>query len=74
MDMCDLFDCSQAKVLIGNIVQRGQGGPDMPDMNGGPPGSGPSMLEIFVPGNKVGLVIGKGGETIRQLQVQLDSD
>ena len=28
----------------------------------------PTTVEILVPGNKVGLVIGKGGETIKQLQ------
>jgi len=27
-----------------------------------------SQIEMMVPGNKVGLVIGKGGETIKQLQ------
>ena len=32
---------------------------------------GQSVVEIMVPGPKVGLVIGKGGETIRQLQVNL---
>ena len=30
--------------------------------------STPATVEILVPGNKVGLVIGKGGETIKQLQ------
>lgn len=28
-----------------------------------------SVVEMSIPGGKVGLVIGKGGETIRQLQV-----
>lgn len=28
----------------------------------------PSFIEIMVPGSKVGLVIGKGGETIKTLQ------
>ena len=31
---------------------------------------GHTMVEIMVPGTKVGLVIGKGGETIKQLQVR----
>ena len=36
---------------------------------GGDSGGGQTAVEVMVPGNKVGLVIGKGGETIRQLQV-----
>ncbi|XP_078311334.1 uncharacterized protein LOC144617791 isoform X2 [Crassostrea virginica] len=35
---------------------------------GGDSGGGQTVVEVMVPGNKVGLVIGKGGETIRQLQ------
>lgn len=34
----------------------------MGDMQGG--------IEMMIPGNKVGLIIGKGGETIKQLQVR----
>ena len=49
------------------IIQRGAGGPGeeggMVSMNGNT-----TMIEVMVPGNKVGLVIGKGGDTIRQLQ------
>lgn len=33
-------------------------------------GGGQTVVEMMVPGNKVGLVIGKGGETIKQLQVR----
>lgn len=36
-------------------------------MNMGGPG-GRSSMEIMIPGPKVGLIIGKGGETIKQLQ------
>ena len=36
---------------------------------GGGSGGGQTTVEVMVPGNKVGLVIGKGGKTIRQLQV-----
>nr|CAD7404776.1 unnamed protein product [Timema poppensis] len=45
------------------------GGGGMGDMNmgGGPPGNH-SHVEIMVPGPKVGLIIGKGGETIKTLQ------
>jgi far upstream element-binding protein len=45
----------------------GGGGPGM----GGPPRAGlgsNNYTEIMVPGSKVGLIIGKGGETIKQLQ------
>ncbi|KAL3288460.1 hypothetical protein HHI36_002905 [Cryptolaemus montrouzieri] len=43
----------------------GMGGPGM----GGPGmGGGRSFMEIMIPGPKVGLIIGKGGETIKQLQ------
>ena len=54
--------CSTAIMLINKIVDRGQGGgiDSLPD--------GQSMVEMMIPGNKVGLVIGKGGETIKQLQ------
>ena len=36
---------------------------------GGDSGGGQTAVEVMVPGNKGGLVIGKGGETVRQLQV-----
>ena len=36
---------------------------------GGDSGGGQTAVEVMVPGNKVGVVIGKGGETIRQLEV-----
>lgn len=37
-------------------------------------GPGMSVQEILIPASKAGLVIGKGGETIKQLQVsELDS-
>ncbi|KRT81855.1 K Homology domain containing protein, partial [Oryctes borbonicus] len=35
---------------------------------GGGGGGGRNFVEIMVPGPKVGLIIGKGGETIKQLQ------
>jgi hypothetical protein len=38
---------------------------------GGGQGVGNSILEMSIPGLKVGLIIGRGGETIRQLQVSL---
>lgn len=46
----------------------GPGGPAGPGgpMGGGAPGR--NFVEIMIPGPKVGLIIGKGGETIKQLQ------
>ncbi|XP_056647058.1 far upstream element-binding protein 1 isoform X6 [Diorhabda carinulata] len=41
------------------------------NMGMGGPGAGPggrNSIEIMIPGPKVGLIIGKGGETIKQLQ------
>lgn len=45
-----------------NIFYIGLGGG-----GGGGPG-GRNSIEIMLPGPKVGLIIGKGGETIKQLQ------
>lgn len=43
-------------------IEMGGGG------GGGGGGMGNTAVEIMVPGLKVGLIIGKGGETIKQLQ------
>ena len=71
---------SRAKEMIYDIVSRGEAppmkggragnvmGPPGIDMGGGGGGGGNSTVEISVPGPKVGLIIGKGGETIKQLQ------
>lgn len=32
--------------------------------------TGQNTVEMMIPGNKVGLIIGKGGETIKQLQTK----
>ena len=50
--------------MIQRISAKGQGLPDPHQM-----GDGQAMVEVMVPGPKVGLVIGKGGETIKHLQV-----
>jgi len=50
-----------AKSAIDRIISSEGSGP-----RGGPMGSG--YFEMSVPGHKVGLIIGKGGETIKQLQ------
>lgn len=63
---------AQAKAMIEGIIsnegqgQRGPGGGGMPGMGMG----GGGQFEMLIPGHKVGLVIGKGGETIKQLQAQ----
>ena len=51
-------------------MAEGHGPPRGPANYGGnaPTGAGGSMFEMMVPGNKVGLIIGKSGETIKQLQ------
>ncbi|XP_051555419.1 far upstream element-binding protein 1-like isoform X2 [Myxocyprinus asiaticus] len=55
-----------AKRLLTEIVEKGRPSPAF-HHNDGP---GNSILEIMVPASKAGLVIGKGGETIKQLQEQ----
>ncbi|XP_013882311.1 far upstream element-binding protein 2 [Austrofundulus limnaeus] len=50
----------RAKALIDDIVSRGHEGPSN--------GQSGSMQEIIIPAGKAGLIIGKGGETIKQLQ------
>ncbi|XP_078311435.1 uncharacterized protein LOC111100403 isoform X3 [Crassostrea virginica] len=52
--------------IQGDITRANQTG-FMGGMGGGS-GGGQTAVEVMIPGNKVGLVIGKGGETIRQLQ------
>ena len=56
----------------GNGGGGGMGGGGGGGMGGGGGGGGGGMgnLEINIPGNKVGLIIGKGGETIKSLQVR----
>ena len=52
----------------GNGPHRGPPGPHQPHHGGSAGGAG--FFEMMVAGHKVGLVIGKGGETIRHLQVR----
>lgn len=63
-----MFYFSVCKSLIQQIIDRGNsthmGAGGMDGI-----GEGHSVVEMSIPGMKVGLVIGKGGETIRQLQV-----
>ncbi|XP_078144428.1 far upstream element-binding protein 3 isoform X2 [Centroberyx gerrardi] len=54
----------QAKRLLSEIVEQCRYGPGFHnEMDGNS-----SIQQILIPANKVGLVIGKGGETIKQLQ------
>lgn len=58
----------KAKMLLDEIVSRGRGTPPSSyhestnEQNG-------TVHEMMIPAGKAGLVIGKGGETIKQLQV-----
>lgn len=63
---------SRAKELVLSIVNQrsrseGIGDITMSSSSGGMMGH-PGFVEIMIPGPKVGLIIGKGGETIKQLQ------
>ncbi|XP_061119051.1 far upstream element-binding protein 3 isoform X1 [Conger conger] len=54
----------QAKRLLSQIVERCRNGPGFhSEMDGNS-----AVQEILIPASKVGLVIGKGGDTIKQLQ------
>jgi len=65
---------AQARSAIERIIaSEGTGGGGGPPRGGGGMGApggggGGGMFEMSVPGHKVGLIIGKGGETIKQLQ------
>jgi len=54
----------KARETIQRLVAKIQGGP-LDDEDGGTTG----QIELMVPGGKVGLIIGKSGETIKQIQV-----
>lgn len=60
--------CRRAKEIILRIIEKGQGLPDSIQMD-----NGVTMIEMNIPGHKAGLVIGKSGETIKQLQVKVAS-
>ncbi|XP_057189349.1 far upstream element-binding protein 1 isoform X2 [Triplophysa rosa] len=53
-----------AKSLLSEIVDKGRPSPAFHHNDG----AGMSVQEIMIPSTKAGLVIGKGGETIKQLQ------
>lgn len=66
-----LFTCvcvhRQAKRLLIQIVERCRNGPGFHGDSEG----GASVQEMLIPASKVGLVIGRGGDTIKQLQVSV---
>ncbi|KPP67852.1 hypothetical protein Z043_113512, partial [Scleropages formosus] len=57
----------KAKMLLDEIVSRGRGTPPSSFYESANGQSG-SMQEMMIPAGKAGLIIGKGGETIKQLQ------
>ncbi|KAI2665116.1 Far upstream element-binding protein 3 [Labeo rohita] len=60
----------QAKRLLGQIVDRCRNGPGFHNQMDG----NSAVQEILIPASKVGLVIGKGGDTIKQLQMIMIQD
>jgi len=63
LNICVLLH-RKARETIQRLVAKIQGGP-LDNDDGGTTG----QIELMVPGGKVGLIIGKSGETIKQLQV-----
>jgi len=59
----------KARETIQRLVAKIQGGP-LDNDDGGTTG----QIELMVPGGKVGLIIGKSGETIKQIQVCMNED
>lgn len=63
--------CSRARKMVQDIVAERMNQGYKPHIElPNPTGPGVQTVQIPVPAQKCGLVIGKGGETIRQLQVQ----
>lgn len=62
-----MFLHRSAKRLLDQIVEKGRPAPGFHHGDG--PGN--AVQEIMIPASKAGLVIGKGGETIKQLQVYI---
>ncbi|KAJ8363085.1 hypothetical protein SKAU_G00119160 [Synaphobranchus kaupii] len=57
----------KAKMFLDEIVSRGRGTPPS-SFHESTNGQSGSMQEMMIPAGKAGLIIGKGGETIKQLQ------
>lgn len=58
-----------AKRLLTEIVEKGRPAPAFNHSDG----PGMTVQEIMVPASKAGLVIGKGGETIKSLQASVNT-
>ncbi len=56
-------------MLLDEIVSRGRGTPPS-SYHESTNGQNGAVHEMMIPAGKAGLVIGKGGETIKQLQVR----
>lgn len=63
----DRQSIQQCKKRIEEIIRRGQTGPGGHQNGGGGGGGNVEVMEMLIPGNKCGVVIGKGGETIKRL-------
>nr|XP_029503979.1 far upstream element-binding protein 2-like [Oncorhynchus nerka] len=61
---------AKAKMFLDEIVSRGRGAPSS-SFHESTNGQSGSMQEMMIPAGKAGLIIGKGGETIKQLQVHI---
>ena len=57
-------------MFLDEIVSRGRGAPSS-SFHESTNGQSGSMQEMMIPAGKAGLIIGKGGETIKQLQVHI---
>lgn len=64
-DNSNFYLIRTAKRLLTEIVEKGRPAPAFNHSDG----PGMTIQEIMVPASKAGLVIGKGGETIKSLQV-----
>ncbi|TMS15633.1 Far upstream element-binding protein 2 [Larimichthys crocea] len=62
-----LESIQKAKMLLDEIVSRGRGTPPS-SYHESTNGQNGTVHEMMIPAGKAGLVIGKGGETIKQLQ------
>ncbi|XP_069460465.1 far upstream element-binding protein 2 isoform X10 [Ambystoma mexicanum] len=58
----------KAKMMLDEIVSRGRGGGPSGQFHDNSNGQNGAVEEIMIPAGKAGLIIGKGGETIKQLQ------
>lgn len=61
----------KAKEMIVGIMSKGQSGPFSMILSDMQLSSTHITIELMIPGTKAGVIIGKGGETIKQLQDEL---